>query len=1332
MTINFNSFPYYDDYNPDKNFYKVLFKPGFAVQARELNQLQSISQHQISSFANHIFKKNSMVIPGGIVLNSNANMLFITDINPAQYLGKTITNAPLVNGVYPNTDGYFDDYITAVVLGYKEADTEYPASLYIKYFNSYKGTDNNDPYRLEFINTDLIYTTETTPAKVTVDVLGTSIGKVASIDKGVFYTKELFVDVAAQNIIIEVDNKTITHCNIGLNIIESIIDYSTDDSLLDNAQGYPNQYAPGADRYKVELILSKYNAYSELSDDNFIKLMSIENNIISYLNNNTQYSELMKVLAKRTYDANGNFIVNGLNTVVTRSNDDNYVWASVGRGTCYLGGYEYNQIIDKNIPILKPRDDEHIEDIPFVSTYSDNMPYFYAAAGNHSVNNNLEQLMTYTPEPNEMVHFVNAMPTANSLNVVGYGVFKELQYYLGGIGAIGDKTNAIVKMFFDDIYINSGYTMADIGGFVKIGSSLGAPILHELSISTPPQPIDFANDSVKSLYGYYVNSSTGITTEQGTIYYYGDNKLYLIKRYNNYKIPSTSVVRPTEGIALNVLSSFVSNYNDNFNPIIKVADSTIKTIKKKNIGGTYENVLSYSTIVKYSGILVDNFGTIGVTFTTSGSDYFEDFSTADYSAFIKSTENGAITNYLELSTNNISFDSEFKTLNFTTDDVSLENKYIVLYTTQIKENVAPVTKTLTSATIIIPTPSSSWMALGHQNVESITSIKDSGDILISSDINAVDITSRFILDSGSTANGIYTGLIKLKRNVAKPIGQLIVTYKYYKSSTNGYYASVDSYQDNNDGDVSYIGKIPNVYDTNRNIIPIRNYIDYRTTYSNHFFKNYGRRVIGENKLLLKDLNLSYYDAYYDYLFSTPNNWLRAIGPGIENGVAIIAIGHDNATGDTIIYLDLTNEQQNVGGYGTYYVGLTPSYTLTNTNVVNSKYGMAVECIYPKDLARITYAYTKYKPKHIHLYVNRDDSGLTVKYNEVLSYQEIVQYVRNEYKLPLAYIYLAPYTVDINDISIQLFENPVYKMLDIHSIKERVDRNEYYTSLALNKDMHQEILDANNEDQNISNRGFWNEDFEDAFSQDYHSDDYKCTLYDKSHVAPGTTTRTLNLSQVNTEASGNYKVTGSTITLPYTYVRAFGCNQASTFNNLNPYNVMNWQGKLTLNPMVDNWVDTVTLPVVIRPVIIKDIPAPTPVSAPKPTQPIEIIPEPKPIPKPIEIIPPPPTVIHPPPIVPPPPAPIVEIVTEINNLRTAWGRDSAGGYHAITFDWKTNLGRTGRVNSDKHLSPVINTRGFDGTYAKTLLNQKYELIAVKEYLNAGTHFDQKAPNLWYTR
>ena len=64
LETNFNVNPYYDDYDEDKKFLRMLFKPGYAVQARELTQLQTILQKQSERFGNHVFKNGSVVTGG--------------------------------------------------------------------------------------------------------------------------------------------------------------------------------------------------------------------------------------------------------------------------------------------------------------------------------------------------------------------------------------------------------------------------------------------------------------------------------------------------------------------------------------------------------------------------------------------------------------------------------------------------------------------------------------------------------------------------------------------------------------------------------------------------------------------------------------------------------------------------------------------------------------------------------------------------------------------------------------------------------------------------------------------------------------------------------------------------------------------------------------------------------------------------------------------------------------------------------------------------------------------------------------------------------------------
>jgi len=100
MSVNLTTSPYYDDFDPQKNFYRILFKPGVPVQARELTQLQSILQNQIKSFANHIFvdgTRASKENPSALVITNNQHKsLKLTGMSVANintYLGKYVTGA---------------------------------------------------------------------------------------------------------------------------------------------------------------------------------------------------------------------------------------------------------------------------------------------------------------------------------------------------------------------------------------------------------------------------------------------------------------------------------------------------------------------------------------------------------------------------------------------------------------------------------------------------------------------------------------------------------------------------------------------------------------------------------------------------------------------------------------------------------------------------------------------------------------------------------------------------------------------------------------------------------------------------------------------------------------------------------------------------------------------------------------------------------------------------------------------------------------------------------------------------------------------------------------
>ena len=95
LTTNFNADPYYDDYNADDAYYRILFRPGFAVQAREVTQLQTILQKQVERYGSHIFQDGSIVL--GCELNYDNNLKTIQ--LETQLSGEDITSADFANGI---------------------------------------------------------------------------------------------------------------------------------------------------------------------------------------------------------------------------------------------------------------------------------------------------------------------------------------------------------------------------------------------------------------------------------------------------------------------------------------------------------------------------------------------------------------------------------------------------------------------------------------------------------------------------------------------------------------------------------------------------------------------------------------------------------------------------------------------------------------------------------------------------------------------------------------------------------------------------------------------------------------------------------------------------------------------------------------------------------------------------------------------------------------------------------------------------------------------------------------------------------------------------------
>ena len=256
LTTDFNVSPYYDDFDENKKFFKVLYRPAFSVQARELTQMQTILQNQIEKLGDYNFSDGDRVSGGELSLDTNINSLQLQ----TNYAGNEIAVSNFENRIIQgDTSGARATVVKAEKFTQTTLNT-----LMINYLDEKLFVDDEVIRTVDEGTTYFANVAGETEGLTGVTTLVTSIassaGSIISINEGIFYIGGYFVYVSPQTIILDRLSSTPTY-RIGLSISESLITSVDDTSLLDNAIGSPNHTAPGANRYKIELQLSKKNIF---------------------------------------------------------------------------------------------------------------------------------------------------------------------------------------------------------------------------------------------------------------------------------------------------------------------------------------------------------------------------------------------------------------------------------------------------------------------------------------------------------------------------------------------------------------------------------------------------------------------------------------------------------------------------------------------------------------------------------------------------------------------------------------------------------------------------------------------------------------------------------------------------------------------------------------------------------------------------------------------------------------------------------------------------------------------------------------------------------------
>jgi len=390
---NLNVAPYFDDFDATNDYHKVLFKPGFPVQARELTTLQSILQNQIEKFGQHFFKEGSKVIPG----NTGYSQIYYCVQLENTYQGIPVAAYvdQLVGTKITGQTSGVTAFVDSIIL--PEDSERNNLTLYINYLTS--STSNNSTQT--FSDGELLLCSDSlssgllgnsvisagTPVATTLSSGASATGSVFQIDSGIYFIRGNFINVNKESLILDQYTTTPSY-RIGLLIDESVVNSNIDEELNDNSQGFNNYAAPGADRLRISVSLFK-KALDDFNDDNFILLATVINGVLQINTRKTVagggvgYSDLTDVLARRTFDESGHYYVKAFDvTAVNSLNDkvgnggifnagqfspggvtvsDSLALYKISPGKAYVKGYEIESLNAVYLDVDKPRTTRTIE-----------------------------------------------------------------------------------------------------------------------------------------------------------------------------------------------------------------------------------------------------------------------------------------------------------------------------------------------------------------------------------------------------------------------------------------------------------------------------------------------------------------------------------------------------------------------------------------------------------------------------------------------------------------------------------------------------------------------------------------------------------------------------------------------------------------------------------------------------------------------------------------------------------------------------------------------------------------------------------------------------------
>jgi len=1140
MAIDLSVNPYDDDFNADKNYHRILFKPSYAVQARELTQSQTILQNQISSFGKNIFAEGSIVTGGQTTLETTG--VYYVAVEATDPTGNPIVLSDWIGTHITDGDGLG---VRAYVIAAQESTDTTPTTLIVKYLSGqHFPVTLVQPIVTEDASHSVRLLTSVVPFPGISSITGNS--SICSIQDGVFFIGGYFVQVTQQTVILEAYTTTPTY-RVGLQLDDAIITASADASLLDPAQDSSNYQAQGADRYQVTLTLSK-RSLTSTDDSKFIELIRVSAGTLTKKVVYPTYSVLEDTLARRTNDQSGSFTVHPFKVSpqahATLSNAYNIV---VESGKAYVQGYEFETIAPTVVKSDRSRSVTNVANYGITVDYQNYI--------------NLTKLVGALPLQNlqaGMIHCVNTASinvvtsTAASNTAIGSLRIRALEYDSGANGT--SISTGIWRAYTVDANVGSS----------PITNSSTTGTTTTIALGTLFSAVSNAYVGVKLT----VTANAGVPkAEYRTIGSYdGTTKIATLQAGQTFSfgIPGS-------------MTQFRLDYELKDAESIVWANTTVA-----NVFGTSADV----DISSKEAVAVDPYQGAFITDTSFNRMLFQ----FPYPT-IADQAGAAASGGLPITSSEFFGRKIYPGVSFVANVISLTSATGI---TSVLTG-SPLSGTDAQDNILVVMRSGTAGVAAHQVINFSTGNPRNNNITVSTAANASTWTIN-VPDAATATADVYVkvrlpyshtigGILRSKSSKIATITTVDVSggttitdskglVQWYSQSGGANGVQLTAYANSaawlalrkpgtpQSVFTSDVTKLRAIYDfgkkqpTTANIASAVNITSRYTLASGQKDNSYDHATV-----TLKPTSSGpsgNVAIYLDYFTHSGLGYLT-VDSYIAGGVAYANVptytstvsGHVYQLRDCVDFRPRRNDAETVGIFGEE---LFPTS------------GLSFETDFSYYLARI------------------DKLVLTKNRNF-----EVIQGVPSLFPVPpsdkdnamtLYTLILPPYTANTADIQQRYVDNRRYTMRDIGALEKRISNMEYYTSLNMLEQAakNQEITD----DLGLSRfkNGIMVDPFTGHSIGDVLNEDYHCAMdTQEQEMRPPYASKDLLLT-LDTPNSTNYRRTGALVTMNYTSNTLIDQSTVSQAISVNPFNTVSFIGQIQLDPSSDVWVDTNQAPDVL--------------------------------------------------------------------------------------------------------------------------------------------------------